>query len=1116
MKYQVAKTFLCILAFLAALVVGTLLALKWLGLDGGQGALGPLDAAIGVFVLLASLAILLLCRAGDRPTRQVSASLAETQNALRDSESRHLAMLAAIPDLIFRVRSDGVFLDFRAAQNELYVQAPNQIIGQRYQDLMPPEFSAAFEEKFRQALETRSLVTFEYQLPMPGGVGLQDYEARIIPGQSDEVTAVVRNITPQKQAERFSDLQLSLSRTLSSCHNLEEGLRQCLRAAIQTSKLDAGGFYLFNSTTGNLELIVHEGLSAAFIAKTSLLAADSEQVRLAQQGHPLYTHYNSLSMAAERDRQHEGLQFLAMIPIQHQGSVIGCLNISSHSAQDLDPTLRKHLEILADSACTAIARLQAEQAILAREERYRGVFDESVAAIFMFDTRKRFIDSNQAGLDLLGYTREELLTLSMSDVDTNPVDVLPAHAELLAGGRLINYEHQLRRKDGRIITVLNNSRALTRADGAITGMLSTLLDITARKQAEETLDESRQRLQLALDAARMGVWEYDFAAQKLYWSPEIIKFFGVPDHEPSRELLISLCHPDDRGITQAAMDRAIAEHRDYHAEYRVINQGRTYWVEDHGTILRDAHDRPVKVIGTAQDLTERKEAEAERKRLSTAIEQAAEMVVITDVEGVINYANPAFETMTGYSRQEALGRNPRLLKSGKHEPPFYKELWDTLTQGQTWRGQFINRRKDGTLFTSDAVISPIRSASGAITSYVAAQRDVTREQLLERQVRQAQKMEAVGQLASGVAHDFNNLLQAILGFADLLLADLPPHDRKRDDVQEIVRSGQRAATLTKQLLAFSRQDANKPVVVDLNAMVEEAQKMLRRLLGENIRITLELANTLPAIMADRGQIDQIIINLCINARDAMPEGGRLTISTSAVLFDDVTTTNIPEAHPGRYACLAVSDSGTGMSPDTQARLFEPFFSTKGPGKGTGLGLAVIYGIVKQHAGWINVYSKEGQGSTFKIYLPVIAGAAGALEREHEAVECGAGERILLIEDEPVLRTMATRILAEHGYRVQAAGSSTEGIDLFTQAGGDFDLLLSDVVLPDQNGIVTADYLQQRKPELAVVLCSGYTDERSRWRAIEERKYIFLQKPYPLDDLLRTIRTALGNRRTIAD
>ena len=349
-------------------------------------------------------------------------------------------------------------------------------------------------------------------------------------------------------------------------------------------------------------------------------------------------------------------------------------------------------------------------------------------------------------------------------------------------------------------------------------------------------------------------------------------------------------------------------------------------------------------------ITERKEAEAERTRLSEVVNQAAEAVLMTDTSGDIVYVNPAFEKVSGYSRAEVMGRNPRLLKSGKQGPEFYREVWQTITHGLVWSGRLTNRRKDGTLSEEEATIFPVCDPGGRIVNYVAIKRDVTQELRLQEQLQQSQKMEAVGRLAGGVAHDFNNLLTVIMGYGEMAMEGLPQDSPVRSMVGEIVTAGKRATELTRQLLAFSRKQVVQPKVFDLNEVVSSAERLLRRLIGEDIDLLAVRDPYLGRIEADPGQIEQVIMNLAVNARDAMPKGGRLTIETQNVDVGEIDTQRHLGVEPGRYVMLAVSDSGVGMDADAKAHAFEPFFTTKEKGKGTGLGLAMVYGIVKQHGG----------------------------------------------------------------------------------------------------------------------------------------------------------------------
>jgi len=363
----------------------------------------------------------------------------------------------------------------------------------------------------------------------------------------------------------------------------------------------------------------------------------------------------------------------------------------------------------------------------------------------------------------------------------------------------------------------------------------------------------------------------------------------------------------------------------------------------------------------------------ELQLLASAIEQSSETVVITGSDGDIVYINPAFERTTGFTKNEVIGKNPRILKSGKHEHEYFTELWRTISNGKVWRGRLINKKKDGSLYEDDTVIAPVKDKNGNIVNYVAVRRDITEKLNMENRLRQAHKMEAMGQLAGGVAHDFNNLLTLISGYNDLLAEELPPDSPLSRFVKEIKKASDSAAELTRKLLAFSRQQVLNQKILNLNEVITETMTMLGRLIGKNIQIETSLDPSLKIILADKGQLEQILMNLTINARDAMPEGGQLFISTKNTWLNncELKKTEL-NAGPGEYTELSVKDTGTGMDKQTLALIFEPFFTTKEPGKGTGLGLSTVYGIVKQNNGCIQVDSEPGKGTTFRIYLPVSA------------------------------------------------------------------------------------------------------------------------------------------------
>ena len=513
-----------------------------------------------------------------------------------------------------------------------------------------------------------------------------------------------------------------------------------------------------------------------------------------------------------------------------------------------------------------------------------------------------------------------------------------------------------------------------------------------------------------------------------------------------------------------------------------------------------------------EDVTEQRQAAIDRARLAAIVEQASEAVIMTDVDGNITYVNPAFERISGYSRREVEGQNPRFLKGGRRDAKFYTELWRTITSGGVWSGHFINKRKDGTLFEEEGSIFPVRDHAGQIVSYVAIKRDVTQEVRLKEQLLQAQKMESVGRLAGGIAHDFNNLLTVILGYAELAAGRLKPEDPSRLELSEIDKAAQRAADLTRQLLAFSRKQVLELRVIDLNRVVSHTHKMLRRLIGEDIDLVMSLKERLGSVKADTGQIEQVLLNLVVNSRDAMPKGGKLTIETSEVELDESYSTFHFDVPPGRYVVLAVSDTGTGMDAETLSHVFEPFFTTKEAGKGTGLGLSTVYGVVKQSGGHVTVYSEPGVGTTFKIYLPRVEDAP-EMNRGSSAHAALAGgtETVLVVEDDEAIRRLTCRALEAQGYTVLSAAGAREAIRLCEEHAGEIHLMLTDVVMPGMSGRELARSAAALRPLVKVLFMSGYTDNVIVHHGVLDAGTAFLQKPFTPRSLAQKVREVLDTR-----
>lgn len=501
--------------------------------------------------------------------------------------------------------------------------------------------------------------------------------------------------------------------------------------------------------------------------------------------------------------------------------------------------------------------------------------------------------------------------------------------------------------------------------------------------------------------------------------------------------------------------------------------------------------------------------DVERERLIAAIEQSGDSIVITDAAGVIEYVNPAFVRVSGYSRQEAIGANPRILKSGEQDDETYRLLWQTLLSGNTWRGRLVNKRKDGTLYAEDATISPVHAPDGQLASFVAVKRDVTRELELQAQYLQSQKMESVGRLAAGVAHDFNNLLTIINGSAELAAYTMAPDNPAMEDLQQILAAGSRAGALTRQLLAFSRQEVVMPEVLDLDEVIGGFRKMLARLLQEHIVLEVRAGLGPVRVKADPGQLEQLILNLAVNARDAMASGGTLRIETRvADLAADEAAALRPAVPPGRFACISVVDTGAGMDPATQGHIFEPFFTTKAIGKGTGLGLATVLHIVDKSGGGIRVSSTVGQGTCFEVFFPeVIAPSTTRDVVTAEDEDQSPHGTVLVVEDEEMLRVLAVRALSQAGFRVVAVANGREGVTAAQQLAP-LDLVITDVIMPEMGGREMAQILTRDRPTLPILYTSGYTGDTALVEWLSASGASFLPKPYSPAELVKAASTAI--------
>jgi len=576
-------------------------------------------------------------------------------------------------------------------------------------------------------------------------------------------------------------------------------------------------------------------------------------------------------------------------------------------------------------------------------------------------------------------------------------------------------------------------------------------------------------------------------------------FIGILDQE--KESLFDTVFPLLTIIMFTAAH--LLESFELYRQIRAINQNLEETVAERTRELVESN------LKLKKEILERKQAEEERIRLSTAIEQAAESVMITDSRGLIQYVNPAFEEISGYSREEVIDRNPRILSSGKHDREFYRTLWETVVSGKVWKGHLVNKRRDGSQYEVKATISPVRNHQGWVEYFVSVSRDVTNEMELEMQLRRVQKMEALGTLAGGIAHDFNNILFPILGYTQMTLEKMPPGSVARNNLEQIFKAAVRAKNLVEQILSFSRRKEHERKPLQIQPVVKETLKLLRASLPSYIAIEQNMSEDCGCIVADPTQMHQVVMNLCTNAYHAMrDEGGVLRVDVAEAELDDKDIVSKAKIKPGRYVRLTVSDTGEGMDRRIVERIFDPFFTTKEQGEGTGMGLAVVHGIVSDHGGHITVYSEKGEGAVFNVYLPVAPFARGGGESSEARTLQGDDEHILVVDDEEQVTEMLGEMLRGIGYRVTSAPGSFEALKLFQAGPEDYDLVITDYTMPGMPGGKLAGKLLEIRPEIPIILCTGFGEliPRERLKALGIRHLV--RKPVLLADMAAVIRRVL--------
>lgn len=761
--------------------------------------------------------------------------------------------------------------------------------------------------------------------------------------------------------------------------------------------------------------------------------------------------------------------------------------------------------------------IHGNAAATAVEDRLRRLtlaIDQSPAAVLVTDLEGRIEYVNRRFLEMSGYSEAEALgqTPRILKSGLTPPAVYQQLWATIRSGKVWRGELCNRRKDGQVYWHSSSISPVLDAAGAVSGFVAVQQDITERRRTTEALAASEREYRRIVETATEGIWGVDAEHRTTFVNQRLASMLGYAVEEMMGRSVFDFTDDEGRAIAEASRNRrrqGIREQLDFKLQRR---DGSTFWVLMSTGPVLDAEGRYLGALAMVTDLTSRREAEEGLRRseawFRALIEEAQDLTCVLAEDGSFQYASPSFTRILGYQPEELIGRSAfEFIHPEDLEAVVTAFGEGVMAPGRVRTAQYRFLAKNGAWRRLDAIGRNLLD-DPVVHGAVINARDVTERVALESQLRQSQKMEAVGRLVGGVAHDFNNIMAVILGSSELLREDMLPDDPRLGDVVEIRKAGERAAALTRQLLAFTRQQVLVPRVLDLNDLVRNLESMLARLLGEDISLATRLAAEPLAVKADPGQVEQVLLNLVVNSRDAMPEGGKLLIETALVTLEGECASRHEPMQPGVYVQLTVSDTGAGMSEEVQTRAFEPYFTTKELGKGTGLGLATVYGIVKQSEGFVWLYSEPGQGTTFKIYLPHVREAVGPIGPAPNILESLRGsETVLIAEDNVAVRQFARRALERYGYVIlESSGHDT--LEVARQYDGPIHLLLTDVIMPGTSGPQLARALSELVPGLRVLFMSGYTDAMLRLQT-SEAGTAFLQKPFSTTDLARKAREILS-------
>ncbi|MGD1046381.1 MAG: PAS domain S-box protein [Bacteroidota bacterium] len=1004
------------------------------------------------------------------------------EESLRESEDRYRNIVELSPDPIF-VHSDGKIVFVNSAALKLFgAKAPDEIVGKSALDFVHPDYREFALNRIQKIYsEGLPSTNAEEKFIRFDGTTI-DVEVSSIPctfSGRKAVQGVIRDITERKRAE--------------------ENVRKLSRAVEQSP-----ASVIITDIKGDIEYV-----NPKFTQLTgyTLEEVSGKNPRILQSGetlHDQYTHMWKLILA--------GMEWRGEFHNKKKNGELYWESASLSPIFDENSTITHFLAVKEDIT----ERKRAEEELRETRDYLENLLSFANAPIMVWDSDFKITRFNLAFERLTGYTMYDVL--GMHPEILFPVDMREDLSALISrtsdGENLISIEMPIRCKDGSVRTVVwNTANIYATDDKTIIATIAHGQDITNRKLAEEALQESELRFRSLYENATVGLYRTTPDGNILLANPALVKMLGYTSFQKLAERNL-----EKDGFESSNQRKKFLEKIERDGE---INGCDSKWIRQDGTAIfvlesaravRDSQGKTLYYDGTVEDITERKRAEEDIRKLSSAVEQSGSSIIVTNLKGDIEYVNSKFVELTGYSAQEAIGQNPRILRSGHTSNEEYKIVWDTITNGQMWRGEFYNKKKNGELYWESATISPVKDSDGNITQFIAVEQDITEQKMMADQMRQMQKLEGLGTLAGGIAHDFNNILGIILAYITSIKRFIPDPKKLDLAIDTITKAVERGKALVKQILTFARKTRTEFGTVNVNDVVLEIMVMISETFPKILTYAQNLDNDISYINADRSQLHQALLNLCVNARDSMPNGGLLAINTSMVT-GIILRNQHSDAGASSYVCIEVVDTGEGMTPEIRNRIFEPFFTTKEQGKGTGLGLAVVFGVVQAHKGFVDVVSEPGKGTTIRLYLPASRAAEPIGVKDEEALEeiPGGTETLLVVEDEETLMMTLRMLLLEKGYNILSAEDGLTAVNIYKEQEEDVALVITDLGLPKMGGMEVCAQIKKLNPKARIIVTTGYLAPEIKSEFLKAGIQQFLYKPYDFKKVLKVVREVLDKK-----